>query len=116
MCLEAEQWNINTSENIDVSTKNGYIHYEEKAESFLFSDIPAMEKSSADKTHLGSLGGRPETGATPVFHRRQEWLQLMRIFLFKHWDKNWKSVLLGSSYFELYNACKWSPLLLTLGI
>ena len=47
-----------------------------------FSDIPAMEKSSADKTHLGSLGGRPETGATPVFHRRQEWLQLMRIFLF----------------------------------
>ena len=47
-----------------------------------FSDIPAMEKSSADKTHSGSLGGRPETGATPVFHRRQEWLQLMRIFLF----------------------------------
>ena len=47
-----------------------------------FSDIPAMEKSSADKTHLGSLGGRPETGATPIFHRRQEWLQLMRIFLF----------------------------------
>ena len=34
-----------------------------------FSDIPAMEKSSADKTHLSSLGGRPETGATPVFHR-----------------------------------------------
>ena len=43
-----------------------------------FSDIPAMEKSSADKTHLGSLGGRPETGATPVFHRWREWLQLMK--------------------------------------
>ena len=38
--------------------------------------------SSADKTHLVSLGGRPETGAIRVFHRRQEWLQLMRILIF----------------------------------
>ena len=47
-----------------------------------FSDIPAMKKSSADKTHLVSLGGRPETGAIRVFHCRQEWLQLMRILIF----------------------------------
>ena len=39
-----------------------------------FSDIPAMKKSSADKTHLVSLGGLPDTGAIPVFHRWQEWL------------------------------------------
>ena len=31
-----------------------------------FSDIPAMKKSSADKTRLVSLGGRPETGAIRV--------------------------------------------------
>ena len=56
-----------------------------------FSDIPAMKKkkkkSSADKlrsftTHLVSLGGRPEIGAIRVFHRRQEWLQLMSILTF----------------------------------
>ena len=47
-----------------------------------FSDIPAMKKSSADKTHLVSLGGWPETGAIRVFHRRHEWLQLMRILIF----------------------------------
>ena len=34
------------------------------------------------KTNLVSLGGRPETGAIPVFHRWQEWLQLMRISIF----------------------------------
>ena len=33
--------------------------------------------SSADKTHLVSLGGRPKTGAIPVFHRWQKWLQPM---------------------------------------
>ena len=33
-----------------------------------------MKKSSADKTHLVSLGGLPDTGAIPVFHRWQEWL------------------------------------------
>ena len=86
-----------------------------------FSDIPAMKKSSADKTHLVSLGGRPETGAIPVFHRWQEWLQLMRILIFWFWlnnlytDKKWKSYLLGSSYVEVYSACKWSPLLLLQG-
>ena len=57
-----------------------------KRQSFLFSEVvqrySGNGKVIADKTHLGSLGGRPETGATPVFHRRQEWLQLMRIFLF----------------------------------
>ena len=36
----------------------------------------------ADKTYLVSLGGRSETGAIPVFHRWQEWLQLMRILIF----------------------------------
>ena len=41
-----------------------------------------MKKSSADKTNLVCLGGRPETGAIPVFHRWQEWLQLMRILIF----------------------------------
>ena len=33
-------------------------------------------------THLVSVGGRLETGAIRVFHRRQEWLQLMRILIF----------------------------------
>ena len=47
-----------------------------------FSDTPAMKKSSAGKTHLVRLGGRLETGAIRVFHRRQEWLQLMRILIF----------------------------------
>ena len=42
-----------------------------------FSDIPAIKKSSADKTHLVSLGGLPETGAI-----RQEWLQRMRMLIF----------------------------------
>ena len=28
--------------------RNGYLHNEEKAESRLFRDIPAMKKSSAD--------------------------------------------------------------------
>ena len=66
-------------------TRNGYLHNKEKGlacSARSFSDIPAMKKSSADKTHLVSLGGRPETGAIRVFHRRQEWLQLMRILIF----------------------------------
>ena len=46
-----------------------------------FSDIPAMKKSSADKTRLVSLGGRPETGAIRVFNLTLEWLQLMRILI-----------------------------------
>ena len=54
-----------------------------------FSDIPAMKKSFADKTHLVSLGVRPETGAIRVFHRRQKWLQLMRILnFFSFWLNN----------------------------
>ena len=36
-----------------------------------------------------SLGGRPETGAFRVFHRRQEWLQLMRrLIFFSFWLNN----------------------------
>ena len=61
-------------------TRNGYLHNEEKAESILFSEV--VQRYSADRTHLVSLGGRPETGAIRVFHRRQEWLQLMRILIF----------------------------------
>ena len=66
-------------------TRNGYLQNEEKAESISFSDIPAMKKSSAAKLRWQKrkvLGGRLETGAIPVFHRWQEWLQLMRILIF----------------------------------
>ena len=63
--------------------------------------------SSADKTHLVSLGGRPETAAIRVFNLRQEWLLLMRILIFFvllrkfiRWDENRKSDLLSSSYVE----------------
>ena len=48
-----------------------------------FSDTPVMEKSSADKTHKVSLGGRSD-------------LSSLRVAL----------PLLGSSYVKLYNACK----------
>ena len=61
-------------------TRNGYLHNEEKAESILFSEV--VQRYSADRTYLVSLGGRPETGAIRVFQRRQEWLQLMRILIF----------------------------------
>ena len=75
-CLEAEQWNINASENTDVSVKQEMVTYVAKGrQPFLFrsfSDIPAIEKSSADKTHLVSLGRRPETGAIPIFYRWRE--------------------------------------------
>ena len=50
-----------------------------------------MKKSSADKTHLVSLGGRPETGAIRVFNLRQEWLQLpthAHINFFSFWLDN----------------------------
>ena len=38
--------------------------------------------SSADQIRLVSSGGRPETGALPVFHRLQEWLRLKRLIIF----------------------------------
>ena len=43
---------------------------------------PSADKLRLKKTRLVSLGGRPETGGIRVFHRRQEWLQLMRILIF----------------------------------
>ena len=93
---------------------------------FLFSEV--VQRYSGDEKVIRCQApltklkyGRPETGAIPVFHRWQEWLQLMRILIFWFWlnnlytDKKWKSYLLGSSYVEVYSACKWSPLLLLQG-
>ena len=82
-CLEAEQWNINVKTPMS-QTRNGYLHNKEKGlacSARSFSDIPAMKKSSADKTRLVSLGGRPETGAIRVFNLTLEWLQLMRLLI-----------------------------------
>ena len=87
-CLQAEQWNINVKTPM-CQTRNGYLHNEEKAESILFSEV--VQRYSSDEkvircqaplTKVKSSGGRLETGAIPVFHRWQEWLQLMRIIIF----------------------------------
>ena len=87
-CLEAEQWNINVKTPM-CQTRNGYLHNEEKAESILFSEV--VQRYSSDEKvirchaplkKVKSSGGRPETGAIPVSHRWQEWLQLMRILIF----------------------------------
>ena len=124
-CLEAEQWNINVKTPMCQSW-NVYLPNEEKAEFILFSEV--VQRYSGDEKVIRCQApltklkyGRPETGAIPVFHRWQEWLQLMRILIFWFWlnnlytDKKWKSYLLGSSYVEVYSACKWSPLLLLQG-
>ena len=54
-------------------TRNGYLRSEGKAAFLVQRGRSAMKShlqtSSSDYTHLVSLGGRPETGAIPVFHR-----------------------------------------------
>ena len=70
--LEAEQWNMNVKTPMSQSI-NGYLHNQEKAESSLFSDIPVMKKSSADKLRWQNSFTifiiQSQIGAIPVFSR-----------------------------------------------
>ena len=51
-CLEAEQWNINASENTDVSVKQEMVTYVAKGrQPFLFSEV--VQRYSGDKKVIG---------------------------------------------------------------